>query len=166
MSSHSRKTVSSREWADDPSARWRQSITFSSEWETSSLTNRVFQIPPDGSTRVRRHRRCAPTGRIRQPELRRRQSGRYLPIPAGNLTGICGDVLTTLVLPSGWAWLLSVSRSRKNFSASMSVYSLRPVLPRRLVVEGAGPIKMVSSEAVLSHLCEASPAIRKIKKRQ
>jgi hypothetical protein len=35
------------------------------------------------------------------------------------LAGTCGAVLITLTLPSE-AWLLSVSRTRKNFSASMA----------------------------------------------
>ena len=37
----------------------------------------------------------------------------------GNLAGICGVMLTTLTLPSE-AWLLIVSSTRKNFSASMA----------------------------------------------
>jgi hypothetical protein len=39
------------------------------------------------------------------------------------LTGTCGEVLATRVLPSGPEWLLRVSRRRKNFSASMGVAS-------------------------------------------
>ena len=37
----------------------------------------------------------------------------------GNLAGICGVMLTTLALPSE-AWLLIVSSTRKNFSASIA----------------------------------------------
>ena len=47
----------------------------------------------------------------------------YLLLAAGNLTGTCGEVLTTRGAPSG-AWLFSVSISRMNFSASMGVASL------------------------------------------
>lgn len=43
--------------------------------------------------------------------------------PLGSLTGTCGEVLATRVLPSGPEWLLRVSRRRKNFSASMGVAS-------------------------------------------
>jgi hypothetical protein len=43
-------------------------------------------------------------------------------LAAGNLTGTCGEVLTTRGAPS--AWLFSVSISRMNFSASMGVASL------------------------------------------
>ena len=38
---------------------------------------------------------------------------------SGNLAGICGLMLTTLTLPLE-AWLLIVSSTRKNFSASMA----------------------------------------------
>jgi hypothetical protein len=45
----------------------------------------------------------------------------YFAIPPGSLTGTCGEELTTLGLPSEWAWLrISDSKSRKNFSASMA----------------------------------------------
>jgi hypothetical protein len=47
-----------------------------------------------------------------------------LVLAAGNLTGTCGEVLTTRGAPSGEAWLFSVSISRMNFSASMGVASL------------------------------------------
>ena len=49
----------------------------------------------------------------------------YLRSPLGNLIGTCGELLTTLGLPSGLAWLLIVSMSRMNFSASMGLYSLK-----------------------------------------
>jgi hypothetical protein len=45
-------------------------------------------------------------------------------LAAGNLTGTCGEVLTTHGAPAGEAWLFSVSISRMNFSASMGVASL------------------------------------------
>ena len=48
----------------------------------------------------------------------------YLLLAAGNLTGTCGEVLTTRVPPPGEAWLFRVSNSRMNFSASMGVASL------------------------------------------
>ncbi|MFO1108770.1 MAG: hypothetical protein U1E61_06280 [Bradyrhizobium sp.] len=38
---------------------------------------------------------------------------------SGSLTGTCRDVLTTRGLPSCRLWLLSVSRTRKNFSESI-----------------------------------------------
>ena len=44
--------------------------------------------------------------------------------PAGSLTGMWREVLTTRGLPSGWLWLLIVSRSKMNFSASMCVASM------------------------------------------
>jgi hypothetical protein len=37
----------------------------------------------------------------------------------GRSTGTCRDVLVTRWLPSALVWLLRVSRTRKNFSASM-----------------------------------------------
>ena len=37
----------------------------------------------------------------------------------GRSIGTCRDVLVTRWLPSAWVWLLRVSRTRKNFSASM-----------------------------------------------
>ena len=52
------------------------------------------------------------------------RSRNYLLLAAGNLTGTCGEVLTTRGAPSGGAWLFSVSISRMNFSASMGVASL------------------------------------------
>ena len=45
-------------------------------------------------------------------------------LAADNLTGTCGDVLTTQT-PSGEAWLFSISISRMNFSASMGGASSR-----------------------------------------
>jgi len=44
--------------------------------------------------------------------------------PLGNWTGMCGEVLITLGLPSGWLRLLNVSINKMNFSASMGLYSL------------------------------------------
>lgn len=45
----------------------------------------------------------------------------YFPLSLGSLTGTCGEELTTLGLPSKWAWpRISDSKSRKNFSASMA----------------------------------------------
>src|SRR6478752_2281141 len=52
------------------------------------------------------------------------RSPSYLLVAAGNLTGTCGEALTTRGAPSGEAWLFSVSISRMNFSASMGVASL------------------------------------------
>jgi hypothetical protein len=42
----------------------------------------------------------------------------------GSLIGICCAVVAIIGLPSVGAWLLSVSRTRKNFSASMGVTPL------------------------------------------
>jgi hypothetical protein len=56
--------------------------------------------------------------------VRPHQPRGYLLLAAGNLTGTCGEVLTTRGAPSGGAWLFSVSISRMNFSASMGVASL------------------------------------------
>jgi len=42
----------------------------------------------------------------------------------GSLIGTCREVLTTIELPSGQVRLMIVSRTRKNFSASMCVASL------------------------------------------
>jgi hypothetical protein len=41
----------------------------------------------------------------------------------GSLSGICGAVLITMCGLSSEAWLLSVSKIRKNFSASMAMTS-------------------------------------------
>src|SRR5579871_4916424 len=47
---------------------------------------------------------------------------------SGRRTGTCGEVLITRGLPSAWFWvLMSASRYRKNFSASMAIF-----LPRQL----------------------------------
>ena len=51
------------------------------------------------------------------------RSPNYLLLAVGNLTGTCGEVLTTRGAPSGEAWLFSVSISRMNFSASIGVAS-------------------------------------------
>ena len=56
--------------------------------------------------------------------VRPHQPRGYLLLAAGNLTGTCGEALTTRGVPSGEAWLFSVSISRMNFSASMGVASL------------------------------------------
>jgi hypothetical protein len=45
-------------------------------------------------------------------------------VERGSLIGICGAPLVTIGLPSEEALLLSVSRSRKNLSASIGVTSL------------------------------------------
>jgi hypothetical protein len=47
----------------------------------------------------------------------------YFPRLPGSLTGTCREVLSTIGLPSGWLRLMIVSRTRKNFSASMCVAS-------------------------------------------
>jgi hypothetical protein len=47
----------------------------------------------------------------------------------GSSIGICGAPLITIGLPSEEALLLSVSRNRKNFSASIGVTSLVNVSP-------------------------------------
>jgi hypothetical protein len=44
----------------------------------------------------------------------------YFPLSLGSLIGTCREVLTILGLPSGWVRLMTVSRSRMNFSASMT----------------------------------------------
>jgi hypothetical protein len=48
----------------------------------------------------------------------------YFPLSLGSLIGTCREVLTILGLPSGWVRLMTVSRRRMNFSASMGVASL------------------------------------------
>ena len=63
----------------------------------------------------------------------------------GSLTGTCGEVLTTRGLPSGWVWLLRVSNSRKNFSASTA---LPPEIPSRLVVASASQFDQLNERAV------------------
>jgi hypothetical protein len=42
-------------------------------------------------------------------------------LAVGSFTGTCGEVLTIRGLPSGWVWLLRVSNTRKNFSASKAL---------------------------------------------
>ena len=53
-----------------------------------------------------------------------RRRGAYFALSLGGLIGTCREVLTTLGLPSRWVWLMTVSRTRKNFSASMCVAPL------------------------------------------
>jgi hypothetical protein len=64
----------------------------------------------------------------------RQERGRQLRWPLsyfrrGSFIGICGALLTTIRLPSEDVWLMSVSRNRKNFSASIGVSSLVNVSP-------------------------------------
>jgi hypothetical protein len=56
------------------------------------------------------------------------------------LIGICGEVLTTIGLLSGWERLLSVSSTSMNFSASIGV-------------------SLSSGDKVLSHFREPGPAV-------
>jgi hypothetical protein len=56
--------------------------------------------------------------------LASRNQRAVIELAADNLTGTCGEALTTRGVPSGEVWLFSVSISRMNFSASMGVASL------------------------------------------
>jgi hypothetical protein len=80
----------------------------------------------DGSTEVAIHLTAQP-----EKAAKRRQSQRadYLPLLRGSLMGTCCEVLSTRGPPSGLVRLMSVSKTRKNFSASMCVSSER--LPQR-----------------------------------
>ncbi len=53
-----------------------------------------------------------------------RPRGAYFALSLGGLIGTCREVLATLGLPSRQVWLMTVSRTRKNFSASMCVAPL------------------------------------------
>jgi hypothetical protein len=53
----------------------------------------------------------------------------YFAFSFGALIGTRGEVLNTLGLPSRSAWLLSVSSTRKNFSASMGVALVGALCP-------------------------------------
>ena len=76
-------------------------------------------MPPDVGRREPRH----------SDEVSAVSSGIVLrtlnyPFLLGSLIGTCREVLTTIELPSGRVRLMIVSRTRKNFSASMCVASL------------------------------------------
>jgi hypothetical protein len=50
-------------------------------------------------------------------------SARYLPVLRGHLIGTCCEVLSTRGPPSGLVRVMIVSKTRKNFSASMCISS-------------------------------------------
>ena len=56
---------------------------------------------------------------LRKPLSKDRPRGDYLPVLRGSLIGTCPEVLSTRGHPSGLVRLISTSKTRKNFSASM-----------------------------------------------
>ena len=56
---------------------------------------------------------------VRRPLSKDCPRGDYLPLLRGSLIGTCPEVLSTRGHPSGLVRLMSTSRTRKNFSASM-----------------------------------------------